>query len=601
MGQDSKMPDAGIPSDQAVRLGGGLLNVDFSENGNSALFLRDGWSGQERSMVWAIGPRSSLALTIPAFGRPLVLEFEVIPCRYQPVPAGQIIRISVNGVLLGTARVMRLSMVRCEISPDLINETGSLTIDFDFPVFYRPSWLRYAGDSRPLSAAFRFLRIYTKDIMRPGSWCEPSEEEIPTLGLEPPLSVDEPPGGAAQPACYSFGPHGSVKPFLKSGWDPGEKNFNWTAAQVSEVDLPPPATPGGYVLRIDVTPAVAPRIRPTQDLTVLLDGFVLAHFTIGQPSTLIVPLPRELTEKSDSLPLRFLVPDASRPCDLGISGDRRLLGFAFRRIALIPLPPHLAALETIRTEQSGSRSAIAVSNQFLAADAAELPGAILSALGEGAASLLRHFESLGDNCEFGIVQRKLSLEVFNLLRFGNAQLANLIAGLTDDFAVLNDASSVAVELNDARRREFVVSVPAYKLRWHTFAYEDQTDHQSVLQANAVKLGYLRRKFYEGLRAGRKIYVLKRQPPITLSQAAAVLLELHRHGPATLLCVGPVPEGRHSGEVDLVMPYLMRGYLSEFAPDDDVEAVDPSGWLRLAANAWLLHSAQTGPAPGSPVG
>ncbi len=547
-------------------------------------------------MVWAVGPRSSLSLTIPSFGQALVLEFEVIPCRHEQLPAGQLLRVCVNGMPIGSARLMRPAMVRCEIGQDMINDSGSLEIDFEFPAFYRPAWLRYAADSRPLSAAFRFLRVYTKDIMRPGPWCEPSDAEIPVVSLVPPLPGHARTAGAAPPVCYSFGLQGSAKPFLKAGWDPGESNFNWTAAHLSELDLPAPAMPGSYVMRIDVTPAVAPRVRPAQDLTVLLDGFVIGHFTIGQPSTLILPLPRELIEGRDFLPLQFVTPDASRPRDLGVSGDTRLLGFAFRHLALIPLPAHLAAIETIRAEQSSLRPAIAVSDRFLTEDAAGLRDAIPSALGEDATSLLRHFESLGDNCEFGIVQRKLSLEVFNLLRFGNAQLANLIAGLTDDLTVLNDTSAVAVELNGAQRREFVVSVPAYKLRWHTFAYEDETDQELVLRANAVKLGYLKRKFYEGLRAARKIYVLKRQPPIPLCQAAAVLLELHRHGPATLLCVGRVPEGRRSGEVDLVMPFLMRGYLAEFAPDDDVEAVDPTDWLRLAANAWLLHSTQSASHP-----
>ena len=381
---------------------------------------------------------------------------------------------------------------------------------------------------------------------------------------------------------------------LKAGWAAGEANFNWTAAPQVGFDLPAPAVPGSYVMRIDMTPAVAPLVRPTQDLTVLLDGFVLGHFTIDQPSSLILPLPAELTEGREVLPLQFVTPDASRPCDLGISGDQRLLGFAFRRLAILPLPSQLAALETIRAEQSGLRPAIAVANGFLTEDATELRDAIMAASGEDATSLLRHFESLGDNCEFGIVQRKLSLEVLNLLRFGNAQLANLVAALTDDFAALNDPAAVAVDLHGGERREFIVSVPAYKLRWHTFIYEDETDQESVLRANAVKLGYLRRKFYEGVRAGHKIYVLKRPTPLPLYQAAAVLLELHRHGPATLLCVGRAPEGRHSGEVDLVMPFLMRGYLADFAPEASVETTDPTDWLRLAANARALHSAQSGP-------
>ena len=321
----------------------------------------------------------------------------------------------------------------------------------------------------------------------------------------------------------------------------------------------------------------------------MLDGVLVGHFTLNQPTSLIIPLPRELTEGREILPLRFIAPNSCKPCDLGMSTDKRLLGFAFRRVAVSPLPPHLSGIETLHSEQAFSWRPQAVSRQFLTEDGASLRDSISIAFGEDATAVLRHFESLGDNCEFGIVQRKLSLEVFNLFRFGNTQLANLMVALTDDLVALNDAAAVTVELSHTPRREFIVSVPAYHLRWHTFTYENETDHKnSVLRANAIKLGYLRRKFYEGLRAGRKIYVLKRQQPLLVSQAAAVLLELNRHGRATLLCVEPVPAGRRSGEVDLLLPGLMRGYLETFAPNDNVEAVDPTDWLRLAANARLLQ-------------
>jgi len=575
--------------DKPLLRGGSLLHIDFTAHGNSSSFRREGWSAQEPSIVWAVGFRSSLGMKIPSFGRPLVLEFEVEPCRHLPEISGQIIRVTINGVALGSAVIRSRGMVRCELDPAIIGDGDALDIEFGCPGFFRPAWFRPGGDDRMLSLAFAFLRVYTKDIMEAGSWCEPSMHGLPVTDLVPPPAaaletVTEP----AAPAVFTFGPEGTAAPFLKSGWCRGERDFNWTSELVSELDLAVPLLAGSYVLRIDVTPLVSAEARPAQDLTVVLDGVLIGHYTLSQPSTLIIPLPRELTDGRESLAFSFIAPDSGRPCDLGLSGDKRLLGFAFRRLAVSPLPPHLSDVETLRHEQAPNWRPQSASSQLLTEDSTSLRDSISSTFGEDARAMLRHFESLGDNCEFGIVQRKLSLEVFNLLRFGNAQLANLMVALTDDFAALNDAAAVTAELNHAKRREFVVSVPAYKLRWHTFTYEDETDQESVLRANAVKLGYLRRKFFEGLRTGRKIYVLKRKQPLSVSQAVAVLLELNRHGKATLLCVEQAPADRRSGEVDLLFPGLMRGYIAAFAPDDDVEATDPTDWLRLAANARLLQ-------------
>ena len=64
--------------------------------------------------------------------------------------------------------------------------------------------------------------------------------------------------------------------------------------------------------------------------------------------------------------------------------------------------------------------------------------------------------------------------------------------------------------------------------------------------------------------------MKQPRPISAVQAAALLLELKRHGNVSLLCVEPAPPERRPGEVELLMPGLMRGYVERFA---DAEAAD----------------------------
>jgi hypothetical protein len=85
-------------------------------------------------------------------------------------------------------------------------------------------------------------------------------------------------------------------------------------------------------------------------------------------------------------------------------------------------------------------------------------------------------------------------------------------------------------------------------------------------------------------------VLKLRQPIPVAEAAVLLMELNRTGTATLLCVSEAANQRRPGEVELLLPGLMRGYVERFAPDTDVEAADPADWLRVLANATLLQRA-----------
>jgi hypothetical protein len=325
-----------------------------------------------------------------------------------------------------------------------------------------------------------------------------------------------------------------------------------------------------------------------QDVIVALDGVVIGQFSVREPFAWVMPLPSELIAGRSVLPLTFILPDAKRPIDTGSSLDTRMLSIAFTRVSVIALPSHLTGIQWIRAEQAGPVRPAALSSEFLSDDGAALHEAIESALGLNVPALTRGFESLGDNCEFGIVQRKLGLEVLNIFRFCNVKLPDLVSALTDDLTAVSDPSSVTVDLNDADPREYVLTLSAYNMHWHTFSHENEVDSLALWRDHTVKLSYLRRKFYEGLRAGRKTYVIKHPERVPMGRAVALLLELNRHGRATLLCVEPASGKRRPGEVELLIPGLMRGYVERFAPEASVDLADPADWLRVLGNATLLN-------------
>jgi hypothetical protein len=546
--------------------GGGLVVIDFSAQGNSANFRREGWSGQELDRVWGIGPRSVLRVALQSFHRSFILEAEIGPCFAPQDITGQIVRLRVNGIAIGWARLKSQSMIRCEIAPDIVREDGIQEIEFGFPGFYRPAWLGVYPDERPLSGWFAFARLYTTDMFRPGPHFPPSHPDVPVIGLLPPVA--EPPNAetATAPVTYTFGPDGGGMQYLLNGWRDGGEPIAWIASVSSQIVLPAPAAPGEFLLRLDVEPPIDTDERAVRDVVLTLDRIVIGQFRCDEPTTWIVPLPRELTEGVATLALGFL--------SAKVASDAPVRGPGLAQIRVMPLP---AASSALRTARDGLVAPIAMSRRFPREDAATLPDAIAAALGMDVATLARGFESLGPNAAFAVAQRDLGIHVVNFFRFCEATIADLTRALSDDLrAAVDDPVTVRIE-----RRETgdVAVLSAYDLRWPVPGGEDEA---ALASAYAMQLGYLRRKFFEGLHGGRKIHVLHQQRPIPLGQAVALLLELNRHGRATLLCVEPAADKRQAGEVEALMPGLMRGYL-----DPGTES-DPAAWTRVMANATLLH-------------
>jgi hypothetical protein len=563
--------------------GGGLVVIDFSEQGNSAHFRRDGWSGQEPDRVWAVGPHSQLRVPIQSSGRPLMLEVEIDPCREPPMVAGQLVRVEINGTAIGGVRLDRPSMIRCEIDPAICGEDGVLDLDFAFPGFLRPGLLGISADDRPLSGSFSFIRLYTTDMFRPGPHFPTSNPAIPVVGLLPPLADAPAMNVSPALASYTFGQNGTALPFLRGGWGMGEDHSAWIIGASAQIELPAPEQPGPHMLRLDVRTAGDESVGPVREVSIVLDRIVIGQFSLDEPTPLIMPLPRELTEGRDSLPLT-IIPGGPRRS----ASSTPTLSIAVSQMSVVPLPAGVGRIESLRMDQLQSSASQVASREFLTEDVATLLSTIEAALDMDPRALASRFEGLGDNREFGVVQRNLGLDVVNLFRFGDARPPDLIRALSDDLQALIDPASVTVELSESDPREYLLKSSVYNMSWHTFRYENDSDPRAVWRDHATQLGFLRRKFYDGLRAGRKIYVVKQSRPISAVQAAALLMELNRHGKATLLCVEPAPPEWRPGEVELLMPGLMRGYVERFADADDVEAADVIAWLRVLANAALLH-------------
>jgi hypothetical protein len=596
-----------------------FLAIDFRGTGNSALYRSYGWSGQEADAVWAIGGKSGMTLPPIASSDAMYMDIDVDPCTMPPNILAQVFRIRVNGHLVGGVRIGGRSTVRCRVAPEILGDGEPIEIGFEHPCFVRMDMAGRHKDDRRLALRFRAMTIYS-GAMAPllatrlaravkGDLLELRAEHGETF------RVTEP---GKDHRFYEFASDNPAADFLREGWYKDSTGSIFSSAVTCRIELPVPAEKSPHRLRINLVPLTLRDLMPRQSITVTLQDCVIGQFRLSSDTVLSLPLPMELVEGFPTLKLTFVVPLGVSMADFPGDGERRL-GFLLERIDIEPVPAHLADIVDMRGDDADAFSPIAASARFLDTPLGDMPDAVEQALGIKLDVILRQFESMGDNCAFGLAQRKGGIEVLGLLRFANTPLKTLINGMNDgEFQAAVDPAEMIVRVHDeGDPREYMLWLDRYGVRWHTQIRENEADAESVYQQQTVKVGYLRRKFVEGIRAGRKIYTLARVDPIKINKvmpawgeswkyevlrenlrAAEVLpifLQLNRHAKNTLLYF--VTGGRYrrrSGTVEMLAPGLLVGHIDVPTILEDVNIRDNAeDWLRMIVNARILeHSANS---------
>lgn len=150
-------------------------------------------------------------------------------------------------------------------------------------------------------------------------------------------------------------------------------------------------------------------------------------------------------------------------------------------------------------------------------------------------SMLLNFQSIGDNCEFGLVQRHFGLEPLGLLRWNKVDLRSLIAALDAGFEGVGEAEHTSLEMLGSG--EFFARDRRFQLAMHTFHFKGHID-QSVLFAKMCKrVVHLRRKFLADLASSEFTFVFRTD---TIGDADVLALHdaMRRYGSPRLLAVRP---------------------------------------------------------------
>jgi len=366
----------------------------------------------------------------------------------------------------------------------------------------------------------------------------------------------------------NFGAEGNSAQFAAGGWSAPERGFRWMTGPQSELRIEQGLAGGDCIIELDLHPYKTVQLA-AQRLVVSVNGHVVGRSTVANAGRFGYRIPAAALAGGQSTSVVFAHPDAARPCDHGPSNDKRLLSLSVQRMKVSPV-------------RHGASGMGVVGNGGIALDDVE------RIAGLDPARLILNFESLGNNCEFGLVQRNCGAEAFfSLLRFAGMELPTLLHALDLGLEDFGDAANVEIRPDDKPRPEFVVHENRYGVFFHTFRYVDETRADHLHASESKRIAYCARRFLGDLRRGSKILVVKRNEALQEDEILPLYAALSSFGPNILLWVVPADAAHEPGSVEVVLPGLLRGFIDRFAPYEDAPDLSLGVWLELCANAYRL--------------
>ncbi len=215
----------------------------------------------------------------------------------------------------------------------------------------------------------------------------------------------------------------------------------------------------------------------------------------------------------------------------------------------------------------------------------------------GAEMNIERFESLGDNCEFGFVQRELGTESGSLFRWAFIpDYADLVATIESDFNAFYQLGNLVPTWSN------MVEDRACRLRFHTeifssrqddaspWVFNGTSDEQRDIYAREIgKMDYLVEKFKEGLATGNRIYVVKKNGNAPMKHLVPLQAAMDRYGKSTILTVTEALPHMPSGTVCQIGDRLCIGYIDRFADYGQADDISLDAWKKILARAQEIFS------------
>jgi Flp pilus assembly protein TadD len=197
--------------------------------------------------------------------------------------------------------------------------------------------------------------------------------------------------------------------------------------------------------------------------------------------------------------------------------------------------------------------------------------------------LFLQFESLGENCQFGIVQDCYGAFPLGLLRFTATSVGPLIKALDNRLAGVGDSKNTEVT---TLRGEYVTQDMRYGMVMHTFQkVQSAPDQTRRVDRFVRRLKFLREKLLQDLSNPGKTFVYSCSVEILPEEIEALWQALQQYGDNALLFVQLADDDNAPGTVRQVRDTLFIGYIDQLTN----EAPSLSIWLALCQEVKRLQA------------
>jgi hypothetical protein len=198
--------------------------------------------------------------------------------------------------------------------------------------------------------------------------------------------------------------------------------------------------------------------------------------------------------------------------------------------------------------------------------------------------LVLQFESIGDNCELGLVQRQAGSEPLGLLRFASAPLRAVLRALDARFGGIDDPRHIRIQEENG---EYMVKLTKYDFYYHAHVAVGDMTPEAIHRQQCRTVGFLARKLIEDLENPTKILVFRQNEQVSAGDLTDLRIALSAYGPGILLWVQEACPGHPPGTVDVADERLLVGYVRHLAARENVPDLDLESWMSVLRRAYAL--------------
>lgn len=196
--------------------------------------------------------------------------------------------------------------------------------------------------------------------------------------------------------------------------------------------------------------------------------------------------------------------------------------------------------------------------------------------------LLMKFESMGNNCELGIIQRHFGAEPIGLLRWSGTPPSLLAAAISAGFDGYGQPEHTKL---DVRAGQFFLQDSRYKTMMHTFVYEGDVSPDRFYPMMMRRMQYLARKFIEDLRDPQKIFVYRARG-LPLQELRAMHRAMRAYGSCTLMGVDEAQTPDEAGHITVLDDGLLLGKVDRLW-NGIWETPSYASWISLCRRAYQV--------------